>query len=115
MNEFLLLFRNTAGDGAYSVSPEEMQAAMPRWREWIGEIAAKGALVATQPLEYEGKTVHPDRIADGPYVEIKEIIVGYLCCRAENFDAALAMAQSCPILLYPGGSVEVRPVVQFQM
>ena len=42
MNEFLLLFRNTAGDDGYSISPEEMQAAMPRWREWIEKIARAG-------------------------------------------------------------------------
>ena len=109
MNEFLLLFRNTAGDDGYSISPEEMQAAMPRWREWI----ENGALVSTQPLEPKGQTVKPSGVTDGPYVEIKEIVVGYLVCKVESQAQALEYARSCPILVYEGGSVEVRPLIPF--
>jgi hypothetical protein len=39
MQEFMLLFRNASGQGEYSVSLEEMQAAMPKWQAWINDLA----------------------------------------------------------------------------
>lgn len=113
MKEFLLLFRNKTGKGSYSVSPEQMQAAMPKWQKWIGDIAANGQFVSTQPLDYEGKIIRPGGITDGPYVEVKEIVVGYLICKTETIEQAVEIGKGCPILDYPGGSLEVRTITPF--
>ena len=56
-SEYLLLFRNVSGDGKYLVTAEDMQKAMPLWQAWIGSIAQKGKLVATNPIDYNGKLV----------------------------------------------------------
>jgi len=115
MKEFLLLFRNKTGVDSYSVSPEQMQAAMPKWQKWIGDIAGQGKFVSTQPLDYEGKTIRPGGITDGPYVEVKEIVVGYLICKASTIEEATEMGKDCPILDYEGGSLEVRTITPFNI
>ena len=48
---------------------------------------------------------------DGPFVEIKESIGGYLFFEADDLDAAIALAARIPAARY-GGAVEIRPLVQ---
>jgi hypothetical protein len=114
MKEFLLLFRNTAGNSSYSVSQEELKEAMPLWQAWIGEIIQQGSFVGTQPLDYEGVVLRPGSQTDGPYVEAKEILAGYLICKVASIEEAIAIGKKCPILKYPNGSLEVRPITPFQ-
>ena len=107
MNEFMMLFRHTPKPD-FKMSPEQMQENIKYWQDWIGSIAAQGKFVATNQLSFEGKTLKPNNIVtDGPYAEVKEIIGGYVICKAENLDDALKLAQGCPILNI-GGHVEVR-------
>ncbi len=49
-------------------------------------------------------------VTDGPIVESKEGIAGYLDLRVENEAEAVAIAKSMPTLLY-GISAEVRPLL----
>jgi len=44
-----------------------------------------------------GKVVKPDNvIADGPYTEIKESIVGYSLVKADSIEEATELAKGCP-------------------
>ena len=45
-------------------------------------------------------------LIDGPFIEAKEIIGGFALVDVADLDEALEMAKS-----WPGGNVEVRPVV----
>jgi hypothetical protein len=47
---------------------------------------------------------------DGPFVEIKEALGGYLIYEAPDLDAAIALAARIPAARF-GGAVEVRPLV----
>ena len=48
---------------------------------------------------------------DGPFVEIKEAIGGYLLFEAEHLDAAIELASRIPAARL-GGAIEVRPIVE---
>ena len=48
-------------------------------------------------------------VTDGPFVEIREILGGFIVVRAENLDEATTLAHGCPAL-NNGGSVEIRPI-----
>ena len=115
MQEFMLLFRNAPHPDGYAPSPEEMQASIPKWQKWIGEIAQQGKLVSTAPLHFEGRTIKDAKVTDGPFVEIKERVNGYLICKAENLEEAVTFGKGCPIFDFPNGSVEVRPIMLFPM
>lgn len=107
----MMIFRNEKMEGGEMPSAEQMQAVMTQWQNWIGGIAAQGNYSGTNRLNEEGKTLKPNNVSiDGPYAEVKEIVGGYLVVKANTLDEAVAMAQSCPNLLY-GGSVEVRGVM----
>ena len=92
-------------------SPEEMQASTKRWMDWIGGIAAQNKLTDRgNRLVPTGKVVNADNvIADGPYTEIKESIVGYSIVKAASIQDATELAKGCPILKI-GGNVEVREI-----
>ena len=112
MQEFLLIFRReSTGQGA-PLSPEQIQAMMKPWQDWIGSIAAQNKLVtAGNRLAPEGNVVKPNNvITNGPYVETKEAVGGYTIVKADSLEEATEMSKGCPIL-FAGGSVEVRAII----
>jgi hypothetical protein len=89
-----------------------MQKIFASWMAWIQALKAQGVHVAGQPLEEGGKVLRGPRgksLTDGPFVESKEIVGGYLIVLADSLDAATTIARDCPGLAY-GGGVEVRPI-----
>ena len=50
-----------------------------------------------------------------PYAEIKEIVGGYIILKSADWDEAMEIAKGCPVLVYPGATVEVRPIMQINI
>ncbi len=114
MSEFMMLFRHVP-QADYQPTPEEMEAGIKQWQDWIGGIAAQGKFKGTNQLSYEGNTLKPDGvITDGPYAELKEVIGGYALVEADSLDEAMEMAKGCPIL-FMGGHVEVRKIMKLDI
>jgi hypothetical protein len=63
---------------------------------------------ATTVRVEDGKTL----TTDGPFVEIKESIGGYLLFEADDLDAAIELASRIPAARL-GGAIEVRPIVEW--
>jgi len=116
MKEYLFLFRG--GDGAtLQQSPEKWQAHMQKWMQWMGDLSKEGKFVGAQPLNQTGKQVIGNKkvVTDGPYMEGKEIVGGYLICKANSYDEAVEIAKGCPILEFEDGNVEVREIQELKM
>lgn len=112
MNEFMMIFRTEKNDNP-PPSPEQMQALVKIWQDWIGGIAAQGKFVATNALGFQGRTVNAKGVvSDGPYSELKEIVGGYIIVKADNFEEAVKLSEGCPTLDV-GGKVEIRDVMVF--
>jgi hypothetical protein len=62
---------------------------------------------ATTVRVQDGKTL----ATDGPFVEMKEALGGYLFFQADDLDAAIELASRIPAARM-GGAVEVRPLVE---
>jgi hypothetical protein len=63
---------------------------------------------ATTVRVQDGRTL----TTDGPFVELKEAIGGYLLFEADDLDAAIALASKIPAASL-GGAIEVRPIAQW--
>ena len=116
MKEYLLLFRG--GDDMTIVeSPEKAQASMQKWMQWMGGLSEQGKLVSAQPLDKTGKQVLGTKkvVTDGPFMEGKEMVGGYLMCKADNYEEALEISKGCPILEFEDGLVEVREIRELKM
>jgi hypothetical protein len=116
MDKYMMIFRNTptSEDAYQNMSPEEMQASLDQWNQWIGGIAAQGKLVGSDALEGGGKIVTGSKkvVTDGPYVESKELVSGYLIMKAESEEEALEHSKGCPIYDVEG-SLEIRKLMVF--
>lgn len=107
----MMIFRHTPNPD-FQMSPEQLQASIKQWQDWIGSIAAQGKFIGTNQLGFQGKTLLPNKVVtDGPYTELKEIVGGYVLCKATNIDEAIKMAEGCPIFQM-GGHVEVRDIMK---
>jgi hypothetical protein len=61
---------------------------------------------ATTVRVEDGRTL----TTDGPFVETKEALGGYLLFEADDLDAAIELASQIPAARM-GGAIEVRPIV----
>ena len=48
---------------------------------------------------------------DGPFVELKEVVGGFMILSAESIGEAIEIARQCPGVLAPNASLEVREFV----
>lgn len=109
--DYLLFFRSTVWDRG--ISQEEIETIMTRLSAWYDGLGAKGLTDGGMRLSIEGRIVSQYRgrfISDGPFVESKEAVAGYVHIRACGMDDAVEIARSWPGLEY-GFTIEVRPVV----
>ncbi|GAB3267966.1 hypothetical protein GCM10027347_37180 [Larkinella harenae] len=109
MNEFLLAIHRDLTSKDASPSPEQMQAAIKPFQDWIGSIAAQNKLVSP-PRRWDagGRVIRSNHtVTNGPYAEIKESLGGLIMIRAVDYDEAVEIAKGCPIIQW-GAVVEVR-------
>jgi hypothetical protein len=109
MNDFVLLFRQP--DTYENIASEsEIEANLKRWDDWFGGIAAQGRLVNMGiRLTAQGKVLKAGGvITDGPFVEIRERLNGFIVVKADSLEDATTLAHGCPILDIHG-TVEIRP------
>ena len=115
MKEFLLLFWNETGEGQYQIDAQKMKESMAAWQSWIGNIAMKGQLISTKPINWDGSIVSNKGIDNKPAIREKQMVTGYLICKAQNIAEVQQWAMTCPILSNPTGSTEIREVSPFEI
>ena len=113
MSDFMFLFRSTLTREAFrSFSPGQMQQITQKWMDWRSSLEKNGHVKQLgERLDGTGKVVRgkAKAVTDGPYVEVKDFIQGYMIVSAKDLDQAIELARGCPIL-ESDGSVEVRPL-----
>jgi hypothetical protein len=116
MEKFMYLFR---GGDNHAHNAKDSQAAaenMKAWMDWMGGLQQKGIMVAADPLQPTGKQVNGTNkvVTDGPFVEAKEMVGGYVIVNAKDMDEAVEIAKGCPIF-NENGKLEVRPLQKMEM
>ncbi len=109
-NEYLLLARSE--EWYKQLSPEQVRQLVERNNAWVARLAAAGKIKGGQALERQGTLVSgnpPRAVSDGPFVESKEAIGGYLLLQGVTYEEAVEIAKASPGLAF-GGAIEVRPV-----
>ena len=99
---------------AFDGSPENnaiLAEAGPASRE----LTARGVVNVALTLPAEAVTVRMRnskmRKTDGPFMETKEMLAGFVLIEAADMDAAIAEAATNPMAKL--GAVEIRPLVDF--
>jgi len=85
---------------------QEMYAAFNAWKEKFKDnIVDMGG-----QLKPGGKIVTASGVTDGPFIEVKEIVGGFMIVAAESYERAVEVAREGPGVMMPGSSVEVREI-----
>ena len=96
------------------LSPAELQNILSEYKTWVNDLGDK--YLGGQRLEESGALLrNKDEaiLTDGPFLESKEIIAGYMLILAKDQQEANAIAATTPHLgLY---SIEVRPIIYPKM
>lgn len=110
MRYLLLIY---ADEATAEDTPENMQ----RWFSYTQELQTAGVMQGGEALQPvvtattvrggNGETV----TTDGPFAETKEQLGGFYLVDCKDLDEAIGWAAKMPVL--PRGSVEVRPVMEF--
>ena len=109
--EYILLFRGAHWDRG--LSTDELQQAMDKMMAWFEGLNERGKIKGAQPLGGQGRVISGTDgrfVLDGPFMETKEAVGGYLVLQTDSFDEAVEIARANPALRY-GVSVEVRPIL----
>lgn len=114
MTHYHLNFHHFPIPAEVKPSPSELETVNLQWQKFIGGIAKQGKFVGTQRLEQVGSIIKPDGKVINAVTDGKGLIVGTLTISAETLNEAIELAKGCPILAM-GGSVEVRPVIPFEV
>jgi hypothetical protein len=92
------------GEGPSPAQMEQMYAKFIAWKEKFQDnILDMGGKLGS------GKVVTVDGVTDGPFVEAKEVVGGYMIVSADSMEEAIEVAQESPGVM-PGSSVEVREI-----
>jgi len=82
-----------------------MYTAFNAWKEKFKE----NILDMGGKLKPEGKVLKASGATDGPFVEAKEIVGGFMLISAKSFDQALEVARGMGFM-GPESSIEIREV-----
>jgi hypothetical protein len=100
---------------AWAALPEAEQQRVYEAYRSINETAGVTPGLQLQPADtattvrvQDGRTL----TTDGPFVETKEALAGYLVFEADDLDAAIELAARIPAA-WLGGAIEVRPVADW--
>ncbi len=105
MPNYLCLQRNVPAPSSEKPSPAQMQAMYAHFHAW--KETFQGSLVDLGGKLGAGKLVTDSPPVDGPLVEAKELIGGYMIVAAASMEEAIEVARACPGLVRPGSGVEV--------
>jgi hypothetical protein len=103
--KYLLLHRSPVDQ--QPPSPTKMQEMYAVWSAWK-EKFKNNIVDMGGKLRPTGKVVSASGAMDGPFVEAKEIVGGYMIVTADSYAEAAEMAREMFGMMSPGTRIEVR-------
>ena len=111
MPKYLCIRRSQTSEPRTSDKPsaaqmEEMYAKFNAWKaKFQQNIVDMGG-----KLNSGGRILTWEGASDGPFVEAKEVVGGFMILAAKDLDDAMEVARQCPGAVMPGGSLEIREI-----
>ena len=109
MEKFLFIIREDLNK-LKKWSLEERYNGMREMDAWVRSLVQNGNYITGDALHIKGCYVSKDHVlSDGPFIEAKEGISGFIFVEARDLYNAVALAKTCPLVHRGDMAIEVRP------
>lgn len=105
---YMCILRSSTG-GCEKPSPSEMEVQYAKYQTWQQKFS-DNILDMGNKLGSVGSVVRHEGVSDGPFIELKEIIGGYMMLSAATLDDAIEVIKASPMVENTGVSVEIREI-----
>ena len=113
MKKFLLLIHEDLRL-VMKMNPEQQNADIQTMVKWVEELTQSGNYIQGDPLENGMRIATKEGVlSDGPFIEAKEAITGYVLIQAEDIEQASECAALCPLVQNGQLKIQVRPILAF--
>ena len=106
--KYMCILRSNSG-GCEKPSPSDMEQMYAKYQAWQNKFADNIVDMGGK-LGDEGRVVRQSAVADGPFIELKEILGGYMMIQADNMDEAVVVIQESPMVADASVSIEIREI-----
>lgn len=106
--KFMCILRSEKG-GCEQPSASEMEAVYAKFQAWQQKFA-DNILDMGGKLGADGSVVRYDSVSDGPFIELKEILGGYMTLTANTLEEAVTVIKESPMVANVGTSIEIREI-----
>ena len=111
MQKFMLIVREDLAQLKLNGEAERYRR-MRIMMAWTESLQESVNYLGGEPLQLTRRYVVKDQVmSDGPFIEAKEGISGYILIEAENIEQAAAIAQGCPLVQQNLMAIEVSPIL----
>jgi hypothetical protein len=109
MPKYLCIRRSQPSPAAENVkpSPAQMEEMYKKFNAWRTQFEQNIADIGGR-LSDVAKVLTTEGASDGPFVEAKEVVGGFMVLSATNIEEATQIARQCPGVIAPGASLEIR-------
>ena len=90
-------------------SPAQMEEMYAKFNAWKAKFQ-QNIVDMGGKLNGGGKVLTSEGATDGPFVEAKEVVGGFMILAAKNVEEAMDVARQCPGAVTPGSSLEIREI-----
>jgi hypothetical protein len=112
MEKFLFIIREDLRKLG-QCNEEKRYDAIREMDEWVKSLIKKGNYMGGDALRIKGGYVRKDNvISDGPFIEAKEGISGFIFLEANDLADAVSIAKTCTMVQCGDMAIEVRPLME---
>jgi|SRR5579859_1617672 len=111
MEKFLFIIREDLSRLS-QLNEEERYDPIREMDVWVKALVKKGNYAGGDALQIKGGYVSKGNVlSDGPFIEAKEGISGFIFMEANDLEDAVSIAQTCPLVQSDRMAIEVRPLM----
>ena len=107
-NTYMCILRSDTGN-CEKPSPSEMELQYAKYQAWQQKFA-DNILDMGNKLGSVASVVRHEGISDGPFIELKEVVGGYMLLSAATLDDAIEVIKASPMVESSSVSIEIREI-----
>jgi len=111
MEKFLFIIREDLSK-LKQWNEEQRYNAIREMDKWVKFLVEKGNYISGDALRIAGSYVNKSQVlSDGPFIEAKEGISGFIFMEASDMQDAISLAQKCSFVQRGDMAIEIRPLM----